>query len=152
MYLDEVVDDVVRAARVIASTKDVAIELTNSNSAAYTGDEDLLRRLIGNLLDNAVRHAPSPSTVRVALRRVNDGYVISISDNGPGIPPEIQTHIFERFYRGDAARARSESSDGGAGLGLALSRWIASIHDGDVTLAHSSEDGTTFTAFLPERA
>jgi len=152
MYLDEVVDDVVRAARVLATTKNVSIELATVDSAAYTGDEDLLRRLVGNLIDNAIRHAPSGTTVHVALERDGGGYAISISDRGAGIPPEIQPHIFERFYRGDMARAREGQTDGGAGLGLALSRWIAAVHDGEVTLVRSSAEGTTFTAFLPARA
>ena len=152
MYLDEVVDDVVRAARVLAATKEVAIDLATTRSAAFMGDEDLVRRLIVNLLDNAVRHGPAGSTVKVDLQRTAEGYVISISDQGPGIPAEIQQRIFERFYRGDTARARGERPDGGAGLGLALARWIANIHDGDVTLQHSSAAGTTFTAFLRDRS
>ena len=152
MYLDEVVDDVVRAARVLASTKDVAIGLTAAPSAAFTGDEDLIRRLVVNLMDNAVRHSPSGSAVHVELQKSPAGYAISISDRGPGIPLEIQPHIFERFYRGDASRARGGHSDAGAGLGLALVRWIAKLHDGDVTLTCSSEAGTTFTVFLAERS
>ena len=152
LYLDEVVDEVVRAARVLATAKHVSIELNAINPAPFTGDEDLLRRLIGNLLDNAVRHAPAGSTVRADLARQDGGFAISISDRGPGIPPEIQPHIFERFYRGDAARTHTGRSDGGAGLGLALSRWIANIHRGDVTLVRSSDAGTTFTAFLPDRS
>jgi two-component system OmpR family sensor kinase len=148
MYLDEVVDDVVRAARVLASPKDVAIEAVTEPSAAYTGDEDLIRRLIVNLLDNAVRHAPRSSTVRAELHRALQGYTISVTDCGPGIPPEVRPHLFERFYRVSAARERGQS-DGGAGLGLALARWIANVHGGDVALAHSSEDGTTFTVSLP---
>ena len=86
--------------------------------------------------------------MRVALERAGDGYAISVSDQGPGIPPDIQPHIFERFYRGDAARA---PADGGAGLGLALARWIASVHGGDVKLARSSAAGTTFTRASPAR-
>jgi two-component system OmpR family sensor kinase len=148
MYLDEVVDAVVRAARVLASLKDVSIEPVTIPSAAFTGDEDLIRRLIVNLLDNAIRHAPPAGTVRVELEQTRDGYAISISNQGPGIPADIQPHIFERFYRGDAGRGRGPS-DGGAGLGLALARWIANVHGGDVTLKRSSEAGTTFTAFLP---
>jgi heavy metal sensor kinase len=151
MYLDEVLDDVVRAARVLAAAKNVAIERAASAPAPFTGDEDLLRRLVGNLIDNAVRYAPAASVVHVALERRADGYAISVSDRGPGIPIEIQPHIFERFYRADAARTRSGQSDGGAGLGLALSRWIANVHRGDVTLERSSAEGTTFTAVLPER-
>jgi heavy metal sensor kinase len=150
MYLDEVVDDVVRAARVLASPQGVSIEPVTIPSAVFSGDEDLIRRLIVNLLDNAIRHAPHGSTVRVALEQTPDGYAISVSDQGPGIPSHIQPHIFERFYRGDAARGRGQS-DGGAGLGLALARWIATVHGGGVSLVRSSEAGTTFTVSLPAR-
>ena len=149
MYLDEVIDEVVRAARVIASTKNVSIDPLTIRSAAFAGDEDLIRRMIVNLIDNAVRHAPPGSTVRVDLDQTGTGYVIAIRDQGPGIPPEIRPHIFERFYRGDAAR-RHDVHDG-AGLGLALARWIASVHGGDVALARSSPSGSTFVVSLPSR-
>jgi two-component system OmpR family sensor kinase len=150
MYLDEVVDDVVKAARVLASIRDVSIEATTIPSAAFTGDEDLIRRLLVNLLDNAIRYTPTVSTVRVDLERAPGGYALSISDCGPGIPLDVQPHIFERFYRADAARTRPENPDDGAGLGLALARWIAEAHGGHLRLAGSSQAGTTFTAFLPD--
>jgi heavy metal sensor kinase len=145
MYLDEVVEDAVRAARVLADTKTVAIEVTATASASFTGDEELVQRLIGNLLDNAVRHTPPGGVVHVRLTRDAGRYELSVTDAGPGIPPEIQPHIFERFFRGDAART---SSNGGAGLGLALARWVARAHGGDVVLVRSSHEGTTFTAVL----
>ena len=149
MYLDEVVDDVVKAARVLASARDVSIETATIRSAVLNGDEDLIRRLMVNLLDNAVRYSPPRSTVRLDLEQAPGGYTLSVSDHGPGIPAEAQPHIFERFYRADTARARRGGGNGGAGLGLALSRWIAEAHGGHLTLARSSEAGTTFTAFLP---
>ncbi len=149
MYLDEVVDDVVKAARVLASPRDVSIEAVTIPSATLDGDEDLIRRLMVNLLDNAIRYAPPGSTVRVGLERAPDGYALSISDRGPGIPAAEQPYIFERFYRADTARTRRGEADGGAGLGLALARWIAEVHGGHVELSRSSEAGTTFTAFLP---
>ena len=152
MYLDEVVEDVVKAARVLASTHDVSIDAATSPSATFTGDEELIRRLMVNLLDNAIRYTPAGSTVRVDLEQAPGGYALSISDHGPGIPVDVQPHIFERFYRADAARTRREGADGGAGLGLALARWIAEAHGGHLTLARSSEAGTTFTAFLPIRS
>jgi heavy metal sensor kinase len=145
MYLDEVVDDAVRAARVLADKKQVSIELVTVQSASFTGDEELVRRLVGNLLDNAVRHTRPRSTVQVNLAHDAGRYVLSVADAGEGIARDIQPHIFERFVRGDAAR----TSDGGAGLGLALARWMARVHGGDVTLVRSSHEGTTFAAVLP---
>ncbi len=147
MYLDEVVDEMVRAARVLASPRGVSIEAITSGPVLFDGDEDLIRRLVGNLLDNAVRHAPEGTSVRVALERAGDGCAISVTDQGPGIPPEKEALIFTRFYRGDPARTRGRS-DGGAGLGLALARWIANVHDGDVRL-RPSDSGTTFVVTLP---
>jgi signal transduction histidine kinase len=147
MYLDEVVDEAVRAARVLADTKQVSIDLSASPSASFVGDEELVRRLIGNLLDNAIRYAPPRTAVQVTLAHEPDRFVLSVTDAGEGIAREMQPHIFERFFRGDAARP----SDGGAGLGLALARWIARAHGGDVTLVHSSHEGSTFAAVLPSR-
>ena len=148
MYLDELVDEVVRAARVVASTKDVRIELDNIASAAWTGDEDLIRRLVGNLLDNAIRHSPNGAAVRLRLQQTIAAFTIVVSDAGPGIRPEMQPHIFERFFRADRSRARGRK-DGGAGLGLAMVRWIAHVHGGEVSLTQSSEAGSTFTVCLP---
>ena len=149
MYLDEVVEEVVRAARVLAGTKQVEIALTTPESAAFGGDEDLVRRLVGNLVDNAVRHAPPGSEVTVELERRSAAYTISVTDRGAGMPQDVQARIFERFYRGDTART---ASDGGAGLGLSLARWIARAHGGDVTLVRSSNTGTTFMVVLPASA
>ena len=146
MYLDEVFDEVVRASRVVASTRQITVADTAVRPASFTGDEDLIRRLILNILDNAVRYAPSNSVIRIALDRAADRYAIAISDDGPGIPAEVQSRIFERFYRVDASRSRP---DGGAGLGLALARWIARVHGGDVILANSSSLGSTFVITLP---
>lgn len=150
LYLDEVVEEVVRAARVVASTKGIEIDLDSEPSpAALTGDEELIRRLVGNLLDNAIRYSQHGSTVRVELRWTENGYSISVSDSGPGIPPESQPYIFERFYRVDRARSRA-TPDGGAGLGLALARWVSRVHGGDLVLTASSDNGCTFTAVLPQ--
>jgi signal transduction histidine kinase len=141
---------VVRGARVLASARGVAIELAAPNSAAFTGDEELVRRLIGNLVDNAIRHAPADRAVHVVLRKAPRGYTISVRDQGPGVPAEIQPFIFDRFCRSDVSRVRQALPDGGAGLGLALARWIASVHGGDVTLTQSSDAGTVFTAELAD--
>jgi len=149
---DELVDDVVRAARVVATTRNVSIVVECVHPAPFTGDEDLIRRLIINVLDNAIRYSPPDGAVRVALDRAGADYVISVSDQGPGIAAEIQPRIFERFYRVDAARTHDGVSDGGAGLGLALARWIAQAHSGDIVLATSSRLGSTFVITLVRQA
>src|ERR671925_14641 len=86
-----------------------------------------MRQAIGNLIDNALRHAPPGGRVSVALARANGELTISVSDSGPGFPPEFLADAFEPFTRDDAARSRS---DGGTGLGLAIVRAIAEAHGG----------------------
>jgi heavy metal sensor kinase len=149
LYLDEVVDEVARGARVLAAARNIRIEVDAEGAAPFDGDEELVRRLVGNLLDNAARHAPNGTTVHVVLRRAGNAYRLDVVDHGAGIPPQSQPHIFERFYRVDPSRVRN--GGGGAGLGLALARWIARTHGGDVVLSESSERGTRFTVELPLR-
>ena len=149
MYLDEVIDEVVSAAHVLASVRDIRIHFNGVRSAAFAGDEELVRRMVANLLDNAVHHSPDGAVVDIGLRHAGAGYTVVVVDQGPGIPPEHQPHIFERFYRVDSSRARHGWRDSGAGLGLALVRWVARLHGGEVTLAASSEAGSTFAVELP---
>jgi signal transduction histidine kinase len=147
MYLDEVLMDVARSARVLSVPHHINIEISGDTSAAMIGDEELIRRLFVNLLDNAVRHSPEHSIVRVELRRAESHYEATVTDQGSGIPTHAHAAIFERFYRGDASRSRHQGSDG-AGLGLALARWIARSHGGDVVLAGSSPSGSRFVVTL----
>jgi len=89
--------------------------------------------------------------VRVELERLPDAYAIIVADTGGGIPLAAQPHIFERFYRVDKARSRTSITDGGggAGLGLAIAKWIAEAHDGRLELQSADTSGTTFIASLP---
>ena len=102
-----------------------------------------------NLLDNAIKYTPECGRITVACQRNGKEYGVSISDTGSGIPAELRPRIFERFFRVDKARSRSENDDGGAGLGLAISRWIAEAHLGRLELTRSDSTGSTFTACLP---
>lgn len=149
LYLDELVADVVRGGRVLAAKKDVALDYVVAGEAPLTGDEELLRRMVVNLTDNAVKHAPNGSAVRLELLRGSNGYAITVTDTGPGIPVEVQPQIFERFFRVDAARVRSDGHASGAGLGLGIARWVARLHGGDVTLVESTGSRTTFRVELP---
>lgn len=153
-YLDELADEVARAGSVLGSRKNVTVEVSAPTGMTFLGDEDLLRRMLLNLVDNAIRHTSPGSTVQMTLTDTNGEYLITVSDMGPGIPPEAQAHIFERFFRSDTARSRPVAGEpGGAGLGLAIARWVAHAHDGRLELVKSDERGTvlraTFRAAAP---
>jgi two-component system, OmpR family, sensor kinase len=149
LYLNDLLAEVARAGDLLASGKNVTLELKNLPEAAFHGDEDLLRQMLLNLVDNAVKFTPAGGRVSLSLERRGGEYLLSVSDTGPGIPADARAHVFERFYRADRARSRAE--DGGAGLGLAIARWIARAHEGELELAGSDPHGATFVARLPAR-
>lgn len=109
------------------------------------GDERLLEQLLLNLIDNALKYSPEDRPVRLALATVADSIVLAVSDHGPGIPPEEQERIFERFYRAAPARAGRVP---GSGLGLCLARWIAEAHHGRLELTSAPGRGSTFRLVL----
>ena len=148
--LDLLVEECVRAAEILGSRKGVRIT-AELHQTPYSGDEGLLRQLVLNLLDNAIKHTPSTGEVNVTLRTRDFEHQIVVRDTGSGIPLEAQAHIFERFYRADKARSRSHSSEfgSGAGLGLSIAQWVASQHGGAVRLIKSDEQGSVFVANLP---
>jgi two-component system, OmpR family, sensor kinase len=152
-YLNDLLEEVARAGGLLAEHKSVTIEITNSTEAGFHGDEDLLRQMIMNLADNAIKYTLAGGMVRLGLTRESDSYMISVSDTGPGIPLEAQARVFDRFYRANIERTNSEeSASDGTGLGLAIARWIAQAHDGDLELARSDHRGTTFIIRLPAYA
>jgi signal transduction histidine kinase len=124
----------------------------------YYGDEHLLRQMLLNLLDNAIRHTPAGGGVRVSLTQFDSTCEVVVADTGEGIPVEAQPHIFERFYRVDKARSRSDikangagadNGGGGAGLGLSIALWVAEAHGGTIELVRSDPTGTAFAIALP---
>jgi heavy metal sensor kinase len=151
-YLDELIMEAARAADVLASRKMVSITFAPSPEVPFRGDEGLLRQMLLNLLDNAVKHTPAGGSVHVGLARADGHLSITVSDTGSGIPAEAQPHIFERFYRVNKARSRAEAVHGGssgAGLGLSISRWIAEAHGGSLDLQRTGDSGSIFVATLP---
>lgn len=152
-YLDELVSETARAASLLAAHKNVRIETSLMSEVACRGDENLLRQMILNLFDNAIKYTPPGGEVSVTLTRTDSVCEIAVTDTGIGIPAEAQAHIFERFYRVDKSRSRSEvDNGGGAGLGLSIARWIAESHRGSLELRHSDHRGSTFIAVLPVSA
>ena len=148
-YLDELIAETARAASVLGASKGVRLDVSNAMELPCHADEGLLRQMVMNLLGNAMKHTASGGVVSISLGRSNGQYEIRVSDTGAGIPLESQPHIFERFYRADQSRSRASEDGGGAGLGLAIARWIAEAHQGQLELEHSDESGSVFVASLP---
>lgn len=130
-----------------AEEKEVSIEVDAPASGSVLADPALLRRVVDNLLANAIRHAPPFSVIRLRALRNGPGLDLEVADEGPGIPSEFRPRLFKRFARPDAARSRAE---GGAGLGLALSAAIARAHGGQLELVEREGSGSTFRLHLPD--
>jgi len=148
-YFDELVADCTHTTRSLALAKQLTLTCEAPEELLVRGDEALLRRMILNLLDNAIKYTPAGGRVAVSCERVGNEYALGVTDTGPGIPSEFRQKVFERFFRVDKARTRSEKDGGGAGLGLSIARWIAEAHQGRLILARSDSSGSTFTAFVP---
>jgi len=148
-YLDELVADCTHAARSLALAKQIALTCEVPEELPIRADEALLRRMILNLLDNAIKYTPARGGIAVSCERSGNEYALNVTDSGPGIPEGLHQRVFERFFRADKARTRSENDGGGAGLGLSIARWIAEAHHGRLVLARSDSSGSTFTALLP---
>jgi signal transduction histidine kinase len=110
-------------------------------------DGDRLSQVFTNLVDNALKFTPQGGVVRLQASAVKDGLLLTVLDNGMGMPPEIQGYIFERFYQADVSRKGGERH--GAGLGLAIAHEIIQAHGGRINVRSGSGEGTAFEVFLP---
>jgi len=149
LSLNDVVNDCARAAQVLANRKGVHLtKQTVSEPVLLNGDKDLLKRMVLNLLDNAVKFTSSGGQVSVNLVRHNGHAQLTVADTGIGIPEIAQPYVFDRFYRVDKARSREQ---GGAGLGLSIVSWIVAVHEGTITMSSMPGEGTKFIVELPVR-
>jgi signal transduction histidine kinase len=147
-YLDELLEECVRAARSLAAAKNIRLELQSEEELLMDADEALIRRMVLNLIDNAIKFSAPGGHVSVKARRDGSRYVVAVEDTGAGIPADLQPRVFERFFRADKARTHQNDGGTGAGLGLAISRWIAEAHHGELKLGSSNEKGSVFLASL----
>ncbi|HLK61856.1 MAG TPA: heavy metal sensor histidine kinase [Bryobacteraceae bacterium] len=146
LYLNDLLADCCRSVQSLASARKIHLECQPAGDVPYRGDEELLRRLVVNLLDNAIRYTPPGGKVSAGLEANGNEVRVRVADTGIGIGPDAAPHVFERFYRADKARSRA---DGGFGLGLAIVKWIAESHHGAVELSSQPEMGSVFTVTLP---
>jgi two-component system phosphate regulon sensor histidine kinase PhoR len=114
--------------------------------AGITADEELLSQVWMNLIHNSIKFTPQGGSIRVELHRRADRLQVSVADTGIGIAPEDQAHIFQRFYKADPSRRRSEE---GSGLGLSIAKKVLEMHRGTIGVRSQPGVGATFTVELP---
>ena len=142
LYLDDAIAGAVDATRAVAEQRRVFVEVGSFEEAKITGDPALVRQLLLIVLDNALKFTPAGGRVRLDVSADNGRAAVVVSDTGAGIAPEHLPHVFERFYRGDRARH-------GAGLGLAIAQWIASVHGARIDITSEPGRGTRVAISFP---
>jgi len=146
VQIEELASHVARGYDVLAEAKGISFMLDELPAVRVLADPREIRRILVNLLDNAIRYTPSGGTIRVRTTLAGDGAELQISDDGPGVPLEHQSRIFERFYQIDrhADRAR-----GGVGLGLAIARSLAERNGARLDVESLPGKGSTFILRFP---
>jgi signal transduction histidine kinase len=145
LYLDDVAMDAVGGARVLAERRGVELDVRQFEEAPVVADPALVRQLLVIILDNAVKFTQPGGRVSLSVRPVDGRSTVTITDTGVGIPPGELPRIYDRFYRGDDARRRSD----GAGLGLSIAKWIADTHGAVMTVVSELGRGTEVTVSFP---
>jgi heavy metal sensor kinase len=144
--LNAVLRDVCEQAKLLSTNRQVDIALLQDETITIDGDQDRLMQLLMNLVSNAIKYTPDGGRITLGLTAYDGWARVLVSDTGIGIPEKDLPFIFDRFYRVDPARTRAQ---GGAGLGLAIAKWIADAHNGRITVESQVSHGTTFTVWLP---
>lgn len=144
--LDELVRDCVEDAKILAQARDVQVCVGTVEQLTVVGDRHRLRQLLLNLADNAVKYNVPEGVVNMQLRVVDGAAEFEIANSGPGIAPELQGRVFERFFRGDTSH---NSAIDGCGLGLSIAQWIVQSHGGTIVVHSQPEKLTTFKVRLP---
>ena len=143
--LDGVLLETVEDAKNLSEKGDVKVHIDECTPVEFVGDEYLIRRLLLNITDNALKHTHN-GEIEFGLKSFSEGVEISIGDTGIGIPEEDLPHIFDRFYRVDKSR---KETNRGSGLGLAISKWIVEAHNGKINIESALGKGTVVKIRLP---
>jgi len=123
-----------------------AVLIAPSSAVMAWADADRLRQILVNLIENALRYATGATRLEVALRADSTWSTLTVSDDGPGLPPDVMAHLFERFHRSDSSRSRGT---GGSGLGLTIVKMLTTQQGGDVQVGRSAAGGASITVRLP---
>jgi len=148
--LRELVEAAWASLRPLAEQRQIYLALAGPSPCPARGDGPRLHRALLNLLDNALRYSPDGSAIEVGLRSSGNWWLIDVRDHGVGLSDEDRSHMFERFYRGDPSRVRSQRA--GSGLGLAIVQQIAVTHGGRIQGRNHPQGGTVMELVLPKGA
>jgi signal transduction histidine kinase len=147
--LGELAADTVEHMRLVAEDRGVQLQAAELAPVTLRGDARRLKQVIVNLLDNAIKFTPRGGVVGVSTQQREGFGLLEVSDSGIGIPPDSLPHVFDRFYRVDAARSRE---DGGAGLGLSIVRSICGAHGAEIEVESTPGSGSRFRVTFPQPA
>jgi signal transduction histidine kinase len=148
LALEPLIQNLVDELNPLADDRRITLSFESQSVPPILGDAQWIKQALINLLDNALHYTPSGGAVTVRLEAVGVGVAVAVEDTGHGIEPEHLSHLFERFYRTDWARAKDA---GGTGLGLPIVKEIAESHGGTVSVTSQVEKGSVFTLHLPIR-
>ncbi len=146
IHLDKIVKETFEDAKILSASKRLKIELKKLDRVQISGNEELLIRLLWNVIDNAIKYTEPGGRVSIGLEKKRSEVIIWVKDSGVGIPSEDIDKIFDRFYRVDKSRSREL---GGSGLGLAIAKWIVDVHNGRIDVESSVGEGSVFKIVLP---
>ncbi len=144
--LDELVHEALADAQSLARSQEIQVALEGCEELTVIGDRHRLRQLLLNLTDNAIKYNQRQGRVGIALRHNDGAAEIVITNTGEGIKAAVLPRVFEPFFRGDSSHSHAVE---GCGLGLSITRWIASAHGGAVQIASEPERLTTIIVRLP---
>jgi signal transduction histidine kinase len=134
---------------VLAEEKNQSIKVQSQVVPRWIGDRVMLRQALLNLVDNAIKYSPVGGSIEILVTQSTEGTLIDVTDTGPGIPAELRSRVFDRFYRVDKARSRA---NGGTGLGLAIAKWAVEVNGGRLSLEPTTDVGSRFRITLSQTA
>jgi heavy metal sensor kinase len=147
--IPELAEEIAEQLGVLAEEKNQSIKVQSQVVPRWIGDRVMLRQALLNLVDNAIKYSPVGGSIEILVTQSTEGTLIDVTDTGPGIPADLRSRVFDRFYRVDKARSRA---NGGTGLGLAIAKWAVEVNGGRLSLEPTTDVGSRFRITLSQTA
>jgi signal transduction histidine kinase len=147
--IPELAEEIAEQLGVLAEEKNQSIKVQSEVVPRWIGDRVMLRQALLNLVDNAIKYSPVGGSIEILVTQSTEGTLIDVTDTGPGIPADLRSRVFDRFYRVDKARSRA---NGGTGLGLAIAKWAVEVNGGRLSLEPTTDVGSRFRITLSQTA